>query len=125
MLSFHEGLIPIAIVGIIFGCIAVLGVVVIFANLKRRGMEIEAYKKAIEKGLPMPELNITKSPVRTLKAALIWIAIGIGLFILIAMEGDFDGIAVSFIPILIGIALIISYYIEKKSANGNGTGVSS
>jgi hypothetical protein len=94
------------------GCIIIA---LIFANFKRKKLEIEAYKIALEKGLPVPQLKIKRSPIGTLKAGLVCIAVGAGLFILIATEHDTDGIGVCAIPILIGVALIISYYIEKKS----------
>jgi len=117
-----EGLVPITIVAIIFTTLSAVGIVLIFAAIKRRKMEIDAYKAAIEKGLPVPELKIrtsAKSPVSTLKAALVWIAAGIGFSIMMLIDAlqdshDFMGVGVGTIPILIGIALVISYFIEKK-----------
>ena len=90
-------------------------IALIIASFKRRKLEIEAYKIALEKGLPVPQLKIRRSPMGSLKAGMIFIAVGLGLFILIASEHETDGIGVCAIPILIGVALIISYYIEKKS----------
>jgi len=113
-MGFVEGVLPIFIVGIVFTVIAVIGVAIIIASIKKRKMEIDAYKAAIEKGLPVPELKIVKSPISTLKAALVWIADGIGFGLLMIADGDAEGLAVSSIPILIGVALMISYYIEKK-----------
>ena len=111
---FLDGMLPILATLVVFSVVAVLGVAIIIASIKKRKMEIDAYKTAIEKGLPVPELKVTKSPVSTLKAALVWIAIGIGFGLLMIAEGDASGLAFSSIPILIGVALMISYYIEKK-----------
>jgi hypothetical protein len=117
-----EGLMPITIVAIIFTTLSAVAIVLIFAAIKKRKMEIDAYKVAIDKGLPVPELKIratVKSPTSTLKAALVWIAIGIGFGIMMLIDAlqdshDFMGVGVASVPILIGIALIISYFIEKK-----------
>ncbi len=98
-----------------FAALSGIIIALIIANFKRKKLEIEAYKVALEKGLPVPQLKIKHSPISTLKTGLVFIAIGVGLFILIATGNDTDGIGVCSIPILIGLALIISYYIEKKS----------
>jgi hypothetical protein len=112
---FFEGLTPIIAILTVFTVIAVLGVVIILAGVRKRKMEMEAYKAAIEKGLPVPEFKtMTKSPTGTLKAALIWIAVGIGFALMMLADGNPTGLALSSIPILVGIALIISYVIEKK-----------
>ena len=116
-----EGLIPITIIAIIFTTLSAVGIVLIFAVIKKRKMEIDAYKAAIDKGLPVPELKIRtseKSPVNTLKAALVWMACGLGftimMYIIALQEGGFAPMGVGAIPFLIGVALVISYVIEKK-----------
>jgi hypothetical protein len=112
---FWEGLVPIIAIISTFSVIGVLGLMIIIAGMRKRKIEVEAYKAAIEKGLPVPEFKVSnKSPISTLKAALIWIAVGIGFGIMMLPEGDSTGLAFSSIPILIGIALVISYYLEKK-----------
>jgi hypothetical protein len=114
-MDFWEGLIPIVAIISTFSVIGVLGIMILVVAMKKRKLEIEAYKAAIEKGLPVPEFKVSqKSPVSTLKAALIWIAVGLGFGIMMIPEHDYSGMAFSSIPILIGIALIISYVLEKK-----------
>jgi hypothetical protein len=100
----------------VFTMAAVIGVTMLLVGMKKRQMEIEAYKKAIEKGLPVPELKSPRSPYSTLRASLIWIAIGLGFSFIMIVDGDRTGMAVGSIPILIGIALAISFAIEKKAA---------
>lgn len=109
----------ILVTGVVFTCLTIIAVVIIIYSMKRRKLEIEAYKTAIEKGIPVPELKLARAPFSTLKAALIWIAIGLGLFILLLAEGGGDGLGVSAIPILIGLALIVSHIIEKKEIKKN------
>lgn len=114
-MGFFEGVIPIVAIIMSMLTITAIGITIILAGLKKRKMEIEAYKAAIDKGLPVPELKVpVKSPVSTLKAAMIWIAVGIGFGLMMITEYDYSGMAFSSIPILIGVALIISYIIEKK-----------
>jgi hypothetical protein len=97
--------------------IALIAIAVVIAGVIKRRKEIEAYKSAIEKGMPISEVNLGKSPINTLKSGLVWIAVGIGLFIMILAGGNTKALSASAIPLLIGIALVISYFIEKR-ANG-------
>lgn len=113
-MSFWEGLIPLVGIAFVMTAIIIIAVAAIIAGIRRRKMEIDAYKLAIEKGIPVPELKVSKSPTSTLKAGMICIAVGIGFGLLTISENDESALAVASIPILIGIALIISYFIEKK-----------
>ncbi|MEJ2480149.1 MAG: DUF6249 domain-containing protein [Acidihalobacter sp.] len=113
-MDFWESLIPLFAIGFSMTAIVIIAVAIIFAGIRRRKMEIDAYKLAIEKGLDVPEIKVSKSPVSTLKAAMIWIAVGLGFGFIMIADGDGSGLAVASIPILIGIALIISYVIEKR-----------
>ncbi len=113
---FSNELMPILFVVVFLFFVAVVVIAVISANVIKRKKEIEAYKDAIEKGLPLTDLKLTRSPITTLKSGLVWIAIGIGMFIVILTEGGTKSLSVSAIPILIGLALIVSYLVEKKAA---------
>lgn len=114
---FPNQMTPILFILIVFSFVAVVVVAIIAASVIKRRKEIEAYKTAIEKGLPLADLKLTKPPVDTLKSGLVWIAIGVGLFIVILAEGGTKSLSVCAIPTLIGIALIISYLVEKKGAD--------
>ncbi len=88
----------------------------IYRNTQKR-REAELIRLAIEKGQPVP--NFPAGPVSkfgTLKAALVWIAVGLGLILMVIMEDVFgwSGVAIGFIPLLIGLALLIGWNSEKK-----------
>jgi hypothetical protein len=90
----------------------------IYRNTQKR-REAELIRLAIEKGQPVP--NFPAAPVSkfgTLKAALVWIAVGMGLTLMVIMEDVFgwSGVALGFIPLLIGLALLIGWSIEKKDS---------
>jgi len=106
----------IIVVVTVFTMAAAIAIVLLLVGMKKRQMEIEAYKMAIDKGLPVPELKTARSPYSTLKASLIWIAIGLGFSFIMIVDGDKTGMAVGSIPMLIGIALAISFAIERKAA---------
>jgi hypothetical protein len=113
---FSDDLTPLLFMLVVFSFVAVVVIAIIAAGVIKRKKEIEAYKAAIEKGLPLADLKLAKSPVSTLKSGIVWVAIGLGLFIVILAEGGTKSLAVSAIPTLIGVALIISYLVEKKAA---------
>lgn len=109
------------IVGLIFCTIVavpiLIGSLIYRNNQKRR--EAELIRLAIEKGQPVPDFPAAPvSKFGTLKAALVWIAVGIGLILMVIMEDIFgwSGVAIGFIPLLIGLALLIGWNIEKKDS---------
>lgn len=90
----------------------------IYRNTQKR-REAELIRLAIDKGQPVPNFpaaSVTK--FGTLKAALVWMAVGIGLILMVVMEDIFgwSGVALGFIPLLIGLALLIGWNIEKKDS---------
>ena len=89
----------------------------IYRNSQKR-READLIRLAIEKGQPVPEFPaVPVSRFGTLKAGLVWIAVGIGLILWVLFEEIFDwtGVAIGFIPLFIGIALVIGWVIEKNS----------
>jgi hypothetical protein len=89
---------------------------ILIANNAKKKREAELIKLAIEKGMPVPEFTERTSRYGTLKAGLIWIAVGVGFMAMVAFsgEGDSEGISLGFIPVLIGIALCISWFLEVR-----------
>lgn len=53
-----QGMVPITIVAIIFVTMTAIAIALVFAAIKKRKMEIDAYKAAIDKGLPVPDFKI-------------------------------------------------------------------
>jgi hypothetical protein len=112
------------IVALVFSAIVAVPILVgslIYRNSQKR-REAELIRLAIEKGQPVPEFPAaSNSRFGALKAGLVWIAVGIGLILMVLFEEIFDGtgIAIGFIPLLVGIALIIGWTVEKNM-NGNG-----
>ena len=109
------------IVALVFGTMAavpvLIGLLIAHNNQKKR--EAEIMRLAIEKGQPVPSFPVRVSHYGTLKAALIWIAVGVGIVLMVAIESPDEGISLGFIPILIGIALLISWFLEKREKNHN------
>lgn len=88
----------------------------IYRNTQKR-REAELIRLAIEKGQPLPNFPAASvSKFGTLKTALVWIAVGLGLILMVVMEDVFgwSGVAVGLIPLLVGLALLIGWNIEKK-----------
>lgn len=93
----------------------------IYRNSQKR-REAELTRLAIEKGQPLPSFPPPpQSKYATLKHGLVWIAVGVGLIIMVLFEELFSlsGVSVGFIPLLVGIALLISWNLEKKEKTEN------
>jgi hypothetical protein len=101
---------------VVFSFLAVVAIAIIAAGVIKRKKEIEAYKAAIEKGLPLADVKLADSRAGTLRSGLVWIAIGMGSFVVILTAGGTRSLSVSAIPTLIGFALIVSYLLEKRAA---------
>lgn len=105
----------VALVMASLAAVPILVALLIFNNAKKK-REAEIIRLAIERGQPVPEFPQKINKYSTFKASLIWIAIGLGLALMVLLEGngDLDGISLGIIPILIGAALLISWSLEKK-----------
>lgn len=115
------------IVALVFsGLIAVPIMIIslIYRNSQKR-RETELIRMAIEKGQPVPVFPAAyPSKFRSLKAALVWMAVGIGLPLMVVFEelSGWSGIAMGFIPFLVGVALLIGWLIENKADAKNSAG---
>jgi len=112
--NFNIVLLTTVVVGILGAVPVLIGVLI--ANNARKRREAEIIKLAIEKGQPLPSFPVSSSRYGTLKAGMIWIAVGLGivLMVLIESEGRPEGVSLGLIPILVGIALCISWFLERK-----------
>lgn len=106
------------IVTVIFAALAAVPIMIValITNNAKKKREAELIRLAIEKGMPAPDFAESISRYGTLKAGLIWIAIGLGFMLMVAfsVDGGHGDFSIGFIPILIGIALCISWYLEKR-----------
>lgn len=114
------------IVALVFSALIAVPVLIgslIYRNTQKR-REAELMRLAIEKGQPVPSFpHDSGSRFGTLKAALVWMAVGIGLIVMVLCEEIFGwtGIAIGVVPLLIGLALLIGWNVEKNYPEG-GTG---
>lgn len=111
---FYHELTPMIFMIATFAFAAVVVIAIIAGSVIKHKRETEAYKTAIEKGLTPDQINLGTRPEAALRSGLVWIAVGAGLFVVILAAGGSRSLAVSAIPVLIGIALIISYRLEKR-----------
>jgi hypothetical protein len=110
--------------------IVVIGIVFVFAayilwlkskeKRKRIEMEAELYAKFLEKGVEIPanllETKTKKNNHDSLKAGifLIFFSLGISLFMFFLSEKVHLAIAVSSVPLFVGLALSFIHYLWKK-----------
>ena len=96
---------------------AAIAIVAIITRYGGRKMDHEARMKAIEKGTNVPIITEkTRTPYQTFKAALVWMAVGLGIFIsLVLFAKEPDAAFLGIIPFLVGVALLISWIVERKS----------
>jgi hypothetical protein len=112
--NFNVVLLVTIILGIM-GAVPVF-IAVIIANNARKKREAEIIRLAVEKGQPMPEFRQKSSRYGTLKAGLIWIAVGIGIALMVLIEGEgrVEGISFGIIPLLVGVVLCFVWGLESK-----------
>lgn len=86
-----------------------------------RSLQSKERLQAIEKGVPvpMPPRDPWEKAANTREGGIILVAIGLGLFILLAVTATQDrgvvlGIGVGAIPFLIGVALLVSYWLRIR-----------
>lgn len=104
---------------ITFGAI----VLIVFFSTKHRKEREKArndlYLKSMEAGQPLPE-KIFETPEKkgsNLQKGAIWLAVGLGVFIFGAFNGDNTLMGLGAIPAFVGAAFLLVYFIEKKHNN--------
>jgi hypothetical protein len=117
---------PIVIVGIVFSFFAFVIGTFLYLRHRRQRLLHETLRSMIEKGVSIPpellapgERYAAPRTRSDLRSGLVCIAVGIGLLIFMS---DVNGGPkhVGWIPILIGVAFLISWFIEKKNNDKNG-----
>jgi hypothetical protein len=106
------------LVAVVLGILAAMPVVIalLIARNAQKRREADLMRLAIEKGQPVPNFPVRLSKYGTLKAALVWAAVGLGIVLVMVIEngGQLEGASLGLIPILVGIALAIAWVLEKK-----------
>ena len=94
----------------------IIAIVAIMTWYGNRKMEHQAKMKAIEKGASIPlSAEKIQTPYRTLKAALVWTAVGLGIYVsLVHYAEEPEAAFLGIIPFFVGIALFISWLVERK-----------
>ena len=103
---------------IVFGCL--FGIASLIAANSRRKREAEIMKMAIEKGQSIEKFEFSNQKTNsTLKWAMIFLAFGFGIILMVVFDEWFgwSGSSVGLLPLLIGVALLISWKMDKTEAN--------
>ncbi|HET6437450.1 MAG TPA: DUF6249 domain-containing protein [Anaeromyxobacter sp.] len=122
-IDLENVLVPISVVGIVFGFTALMVGIVFYAVHRNSRLRHETIRIALEKGQPLPP-NLLDPPSRRrdpvqkdLRSGLLLVAIGlgVGLFLLLAPFGEGQRAwAVGFIPLLMGFAYLAAYAVARR-----------
>jgi hypothetical protein len=120
--SLENVLVPLGVVGTVFGFSAVMIGIFAYSIYRSRRLRHETIRLAIEKGQPLPPglldpVNQRDPLLRDLRRGLILLAagIGVGLFLgLSSVTGQRGDWAVGFIPGLMGLAYLATYAITRR-----------
>lgn len=114
----------IPILGIVFG-VGIAGVSIIAGHrerVKRAELRHRERIAALEKGIELPaepDLDAPNKRAGSLKSGLTGLFIGVLLYFALRSVADEDVALFGLIPAAIGVANLISYFVESKK-NGNG-----
>ena len=117
--TFMGLLIGLVAVILIFGTPIIIVLASLRARTNRQKLINEMVLKLAEKGQPIPpELFQERKEERTRgqRGGIIWAAVGIGLIIFGAFDGDSDLMGIGFIPLMIGLGFFLANRLEQKQA---------
>lgn len=126
--EFYYGFVlPVLIVGIVFLFLAFVIGMVLYMRSRRHKLLHETIRSMIEKGVPIPpellssgERNVAPRTRSDLRTGLMMTGAGIGLLLFYHNANNPPMERVGWIPILIGVAFLITWFIEKKNKNNHG-----
>lgn len=106
----------------IFGVVFSLGmpIIIVVAGLiysyRRALLRQQLQLKLIESGQPIPAelLRPSATPRSPLRSAIVWSAVGLGLIVFGAMNDQRPILAAGFIPLLVGLGLLLVHWIEGR-----------
>ena len=103
-----------------FACVVLIIFFIIRAITSRQREQNKLIEKAIENNYPLPSDFFTPAQkVRSrLQSSLVWLAWGIGIFGALFILAPNDSIyAIGLIPMFVGIAKLIAYFVEDRKSN--------
>ncbi len=111
--------------GIVFGVgIAVVAIITGHREkVKRAELRHRERLAALEKGIelpPEPDFDVAHKRAGSLRSALMGLFVGIVLYFALRAVADEDVALFGLIPAAVGIANLISYFVEARRKNGNG-----
>jgi hypothetical protein len=106
----------------VLGVVLSLGmpVIIVIAGLiysyRRALLRQQLQLKLIESGQPIPAelLRPGTMPRSPLRSAIVWSAVGLGLIVFGAMNDQRPILAAGFIPLLVGLGLLLVHWIEGR-----------
>ncbi len=106
----------------VLGVVLSLGmpIIIVIAGLiysyRRAQLRQQLLLKLAESGQPIPAelLHPRSTPRSPLRAAIVWAAVGLGLIVFGAMTDQRPILAAGFIPLLVGLGLLLVHWIEGR-----------
>ena len=117
----------IPILGIVLGVSIAIVAIVTSHRQKQKRAELRHRERlaAIEKGIelpPDPDPDAEPRKGSSLKSGLIYLLLGVVLYVAIAGVAGDDLALFGLIPAAIGVGSLVSYFVEGRRRNGNGNG---
>jgi uncharacterized membrane protein HdeD (DUF308 family) len=89
---------------------------------RKRTIRYRIAEKAIEKNMTLPEsfFAIPEAEKKSrLQSGLVWIGWGLGLICLFAVCGSIKTAMIGLIPLFVGVAKLITYFVEDRKKDNN------
>ena len=113
-----ETLVAIVGMAVVFGLPLVLVAIVLLYKHRKLRMTHDTILHLAEKGMPVPAqlLDPPRRHNQGLRGGLVLIGLGIGLSLFFLLAGT-SAWSIGFIPMLMGVALLIAWRIESRSGD--------
>ena len=111
-----DQLVPVLAVGLSLGMPVIIVVAGLIYSYRRAKLRQQLLLKLVESGQPIPAelLQPNSTPLSPLRAAIVWAAVGLGLIVFGAMIDQRPILAAGFIPLLVGLGLLLVHRIESR-----------
>lgn len=110
-------MIPIVAIVACFGAPIIIVGLLVWLRYKRRQLIHQSISVMVEKGVEIPPHLFDeekRQPGSAMRRGLVLVGVGFGIILFFLFNGEYEGVGIGFIPLMIGVAYLVVWKLENR-----------